>query len=233
MNRICITAIGLAVAVTRSAPCQDDSRQQHVYRRATLKSRAVEAKAQGKREVTLGVPSDIPQIVTSLDHALANFLVVVGTPIATQTVVEHDADIVTWHKFHIDTILSNRPHHQSAVTLDILSDEMKPAPLLPISKDEIAVLRPGGTLVVDGVTITARDPRFPPFVVSKTYLLFLYNSPDGLAYVGMEAAGAFEIENDKLLPLGPDDHPVVRDMKYMYGNSLSRAREAIEGHVEK
>jgi len=238
MKPIYTAAIGagllfIASSAMRPALFQEGSKRQGGYHGATLKSRASEAKAQGKHEVTVGVPSDIPQIVPSLDHALANFLVIVGRPIATQIVVEHDADIVTWYKFHIDTILSNRPHHLSQITLDILSDEMRPTQLLPIAKDEIVVIRPGGTLIVDGVTINARNPHFPPFDTSKTYLLFLYNSTDGLAYAGMEAAGTFEIDDDKLLPLGRDDHPVVQDMKNLYGNSLSRAREAIEGRVEK
>ena len=238
MKPIYTAAIGaglllIASSAMRPAQLQEDSTRQHVYRGATLKSRAVEAKAQGKRQVIVGVPSDIPQIVPSLDHALANFLVIVGRPIAMQTVVEHDADIVTWYKFHIACTLSNRPHRLSLVTLDVLSDEMKPTELLPIAKDEIVVIRRGGTLIVDGVTITARNPHFPPFDTSKAYLLFLYNSPDGLAYVGMEAAGTFEIENDTLLPFGLDDHPVVQDMKNLYGNSLNRAQQSIQGRNAK
>lgn len=221
----------IASSAMRPASLQEASSRQGGYRPPTLQSRAAEAKAQGKREVTIGVPSGMPQIIPSLDHALANFLVIVGRPIATQTVVEHGADIVTWHKFHIATTLSNRPHRLSQVTLDVLSDEMKPTELLPIAKDEIVVLRPGGTLIVDGVTINARNPHFPLFDTSKTYLVFLYNSSDALSYVGMEAAGTFEISNDKLLPLGRDDHPVVQDMKNLYGNSLNRAREGIQGRV--
>jgi hypothetical protein len=232
------TVIGLAILfiaslAIRSAPFQEDSRQPHVYRGTTLKSRAVEAKAQGKYEVTVGVPSDIPQNVPSLDHALANFTVVIGRVIATQTVVEHGADIITWYKFRITATLSRRPPGIERLTLGELSEEMNPSQLLPISKDEIVVLRPGGTLVVDGVGITARSPVFPPFVTSQSYLLFLNDSSDRLAYVAMEAAGAFEIENGKLVPFGSNDHPVVQDMKNLYDNSLNRVQKAVQGRASK
>jgi hypothetical protein len=110
---------------------------------------------------------------------------------------------------------------------------MKPAKLLPISKDEIVVLRPGGTVVVDGVTINQLDRQFPPFDTSKSYLLFLNESSDRLAYVGMEAAGTFEIDNGKLRAFGPGDHPVVQDMKNLYGNSLSRAQKSMQGSAFK
>jgi hypothetical protein len=114
------------------------------------------------------------------------------------------------------------------VTLDILPDEVKPTQLLPIAKDEIVVIRSGGTVIVDGVTINARDPHFPLFDTTKTYLLFLHTSADGIAYVGMEAAGTFEVNNDKLVPFGPADHPVVGDVKNLYDNSLNRMQRALQ-----
>jgi hypothetical protein len=76
MKLLC-SAFGIASlfssSVAQSAPFQEDARQQQVYRGVTLKSRAAEAKAQGKNELTIGVPSDIPQHVPTLDHALANY----------------------------------------------------------------------------------------------------------------------------------------------------------------
>jgi hypothetical protein len=223
-------AIGLALFLTSCASRRTAPDERHPYRGVTLKSRAAEANAQGRHDVTLsfGGGDELPQIVRSLDDALAKFKVVIGSPIATQTVAEYGVEITTWYKFHISTAVSDRSPQGPSLTLSDLSDEVKPTKLLPIAKDEIVVLSRGGTVVVDGVTITEHHAPYPTFAASKTYLLFLENSPDNLAYIGMEGAGAFEIDHGKLVHLGTGNNRAVADVENLYDNSLTRLLKAIQ-----
>jgi hypothetical protein len=91
--------IGLALFLTSCASRRSAPEERHPYRGVTLKSRAAEANTQRIHGVSLrfGGGDELPQIVRSLDDALAKFKVIIGSPTGTQTVAEYGVDITTWY----------------------------------------------------------------------------------------------------------------------------------------
>lgn len=68
----------------------------------------------------------------------------------------------------------------------------------------LVVRRPGGKVSIEGGTVIARDPDFPPFQVGEEYLLFLDRGADGALAVSHGAQGAFKIESAKVTQVSSD-----------------------------
>src|SRR5205085_2035376 len=98
---------------------------------------------------------------------------VLAVPIAKETVVERDVTMSTWYKVLITERLSPRAPAPIVSPLDAIDPSLRPKTLLPLAENEILVSKPGGSLEMDGVTVTAADPEFPDPLLNHTYLMLL------------------------------------------------------------
>ena len=67
-----------------------------------------------------------------------------------------------------------------------------------VERTIITVRKPGGIVAVDGGTISARDPEFPPFAVAEEYVVFLKATTSGYFEVRFGGQGAFKVEQGKV-----------------------------------
>lgn len=185
------------------------------------------AKAEGRTEVDLGTWVGIPPEISSADEALSAYTTVVVQPIAGKTYVEQKARLVTWYKVRILDIFGRASFsRQSPAGLSTLPADIMPTDLLPLAPDELLILQPGGTTAIDGITVSSRVKEFPPFSVLSRYICFLDMDPGGQwATVPMLGAGAFEIVGESIRAVGNPDHPVVRELRSRFDNSLRSFRD--------
>lgn len=69
---------------------------------------------------------------------------------------------------------------------------------LNVEGTTITIRRPGGKLVLEEGTVTARDPEFPAFQGGEEYLLFLKPTNEGFYEVRFGGQGAFKVEQGKV-----------------------------------
>jgi hypothetical protein len=62
---------------------------------------------------------------------------------------------------------------------------------------EITIVRPGGSVILEGHQVQASEPDFPDFELGAEYVLFLKGTRDGYAVVG-GAQGAFALETEQV-----------------------------------
>jgi len=101
--------------------------------------------------------------------------------------------------------------------------------LLPVKEDEVLIPQPGGTLVIDGITLIQESDHTVSFLPSQEYLLFLSKRFSGRANViEMGPFGMFLImSGDVLVPAFDRTSPLTRDIEMLHGNSLSRLKASI------
>ena len=167
-------------------------------------------------------------MVRSAAEALAGFTVIVGIPIAKETQLDPaTGSLSTWYKFQVLDRLTKRTPAPLAPRLDKLLDWQRPKTLLPVNEDEVVIGKIGGSLVIDGVTVTASELDFPDPLMGHTYLMFISESDDRLAIFEMGAAGVYEVIGDQLSPMGAKKHPVVTEIKNLYQNSLGTLNSGV------
>lgn len=174
-----------------------------------LSRRASDAKAKGQKSVALSVGIEFLPDVPSLSSAIEQHTVVLSQLISQQAVIEDDIRLITWYKFKILEELSGRPSSAITHNLDQIDQNILPNRLLPLSEnDEFLVVLAGGTVVIDGVTLTSWHAGSSPFVESQKYLLFLTFSPDRkVAMIPLLANGVFRINNEGVLrTIAESDH---------------------------
>jgi hypothetical protein len=194
----------------------------------TLLRLAGEAKLAGKRQATIGANHGMPLFVRDLAEAVASSTIIVGEPIAAQTVVEHGSSISTWYKFKISETIAQNPSPVGPKLSD-LSTEMAPSGLLPIADDEIVGLKNGGRIRLNDVEIVSNNKTFPDFIMNGRYVLFLAASADRLAYMPLAENGAFQLSaSGQLLPVGQSDHAVAAGVRDRFANSIEYFRSGLK-----
>jgi hypothetical protein len=131
--------------------------------------RVQQAKAKGETKVGL-VELCYMADEGKLDQALQYTTIVTAVPVASAVQVEPDT-ILTWHKFKVSSDLSEA----KTCGLPCNPAPNPPLSLLPLAHDEIAIPFEGGTVEVDGVTVTV-SARRPNFRNDEEYTLFLDGS---------------------------------------------------------
>jgi len=100
----------------------------------------------------------------------------------TAALTEDESFVFTDYTASVEEILRNNPTQ----TLQVSS--------------QVIVTRPGGSLVLDGVKISARMEQFREFVVPRRYLLYLRFVPSTNSYVA-SGSKSFELREMKYFPL--------------------------------
>lgn len=194
-------------------------------RAATLAERVQEAKREGKKRVIFPAPIGIPADVKSLSQAFDYYQVLVAQPIAQESYPQGDEDIITWHKFKIVENLSRaNSYHTSHEELEQILPKNISLPKL--QDDEVVVPQAGGILNIDGVTLIQEVDEFPLLSAHQKYLLFLSKDPsEKIGKMELGPYGVFTISrNNSLDPLIQQEHPLDRDIRQFYGQSLTRLK---------
>jgi hypothetical protein len=220
MTRWALLLAGAAVVVPPAAAQQGNP--------GSLRLLAEQARARGVRQVDLGTILGCPPDVSSLTDAVRHYDLFVLQPIAAETVLENDRNLMTWYKARILKKVSNSPSSPLAPILAELPPRVLPHDV-PANNQQILVIQNGGTITIDGVVITQRVVDFPALIPGKEYLCVLAISRDArVAIVPLGGQGVFEITGgDSLRAIGSIPHPLTKDVKARYGNSLSRITKLV------
>ena len=157
------------------------------------------AKADGVDRVTRLCDSGIPPLDESLDDAARRYSVVIVQALEHYGLIESDKRIGSWWRFQIRSFVSPSRVSSLAPKLAQLPKDFQPTRYLPIPPDEVIVFRRGGTVLLDGVSVTEEDPQFDTFIDGQEYVLFLAQSEDRLASIPLGSDGSYAILNGGLL----------------------------------
>jgi hypothetical protein len=229
---VTIVFLGTMILSFKTTSVSDPQSPDTIYpnERASLLEYVQKAKDEGKKKVVISAPIGIPLDVVSLSDALSKLSLIVVQPVAQKSYAQGEEDIITWIKFKIIEDLSQKEFTTALDNnlTDVLPHEVADA-LLPIGEDEILVPQAGGRLDWDGVTLISETSRFPLLSMDQRYLLFVERSHSGK--IGRTQLGPHSVftisEPGQINPLLPKPHPVSRDIKRYYGDSLNQMKKDI------
>jgi hypothetical protein len=185
---ILITAIALVIGLHKHASV---SRGQSVDP-ATLSGIAVQAQADGQTEIALA-KNLMYEGVDDLNGAISRYTIVDAVPIAKQSYVLDEFNIGTWYKFRLNYWIKQNPQVSCTQCSSNIPDP--PADMLPLNSNEILVLHPGGSQVVNDVTISFTVPEFPDFNLNQRYVLFIdFDSSRQVGSVSVGPPGAYVVD---------------------------------------
>src|SRR5262245_32464918 len=195
---------------------------------ATLAGMAAQAQAQGQSEVDLA--KDISwEGIDDLNTALSRYTVVDAVPIAKQSYVLDEFNIGTWYKFRLNFTIKQNP----LVTCSQCSSNIPdpPAELLPLNANEILVLHPGGSQLINGITVNVNVSEFADFTLNQRYLLFIdFDSARSLATVSVGPPGVYLVDANGRLVHFYDANPedtIGSGLAANYGSNINTLRNAL------
>ena len=221
----------LVLGTTKTIFVSNKQRSDTIYLREldSLAGRAQKAKALGKKRVIFPAPIPIYAHVPALKEALSTFKAVRAQLIKEKSYAMTPDEIVTWYKFAITEVISpddatetSRP--ESDLPFDVVDQD-----LLPVKEDEVLIPQPGGTLVIDGITLVQESDNTVSLIPSQEYLLFLSKRFSGRAgIIEMGPFGIFLIKSgDVLEPVFDRETFLRRDIEMLHGRSLSHLKASI------
>ncbi len=226
---VVLTVVGLGIGtVVLSKRKQQESEREVPPARNQVSWYAEKSKAKGRTNVSLAVPPveyGGSSFETDTDAALSYYSVVIARPEAEKvTVDEAGNSIVTWYKFKIIETLNQKDKPACPECIST-----PPQELTPVGPDEFLASRLGGELVVNGVTVSMKNPAFPPLEAGQNYLLYISKYPNGVADIGAGPDGVFRIsDSGKIEPINRKAHPLKRDVLTRFRSSLSDLRSHIK-----
>jgi len=104
-----------------------------------------------------------------------------------------------------------------------------PADLPPAESDQILAIKHGGSLLWNGVNLTAVDNAFSNLMPGQRYLLILDVDPARkLGEFALGPRGAYIIGSaNGLIAINPEANPYQSDLTNRYGNSLDQLRASL------
>jgi len=183
------------------------------------------AKTRGEKEYVMG-SIGCGMGVATLEETLSNYTIVVAQPIEKKTYAD-TYGLSTWYRFRIIETLSTKTLRVSNHWSSYISS---PANMLPINADEFLMPESGGTLVIDGITVTEYS-NSPQYSLSKRYLLFL--ELDSAKKIGgipwADEVGIFTVDDDGTLQGTDDDSYELKDkLASRFDNSMQRLKVYLE-----
>lgn len=238
---ILLTLVGLVITVGAVSALSSIRRQPSEAKRqepqagaritakhGTLEWHAQRVKAKGRDEVTIPAPMIDYLRVLSLEDAVSRYhlTVAVAQLVGERSFAEDETAISTWYKFKVTDYIARQAPSQCAIcTLQL---EL-PQEFLPLKDDEVLVLKPGGSITIDGVRVRSFEPGFPDFSRSEKYLLFLeLDQSRQIATVPMGPHGAFTIDQKGAAKQVTDKrHPFKDEIEANYGGSVQRLKAQV------
>ena len=196
----------------------------------SLKSRATEAKAAGRCDIAFSTPVDDPVFTAGLLDISSKYSIVIASVAAQETLVGRSR-MFTWYVLQVESyLIRHGPAMPSLKGVDGLPETRRPRTLLPLTgSDTLLIEVPGGSTVIDGVTVSEREPEAQSLLPNKRYVFILDISEDGtMGYLPTGFAGVFAIgaDGEMLSPLSTSENPVTDDVKAKF-NTVSKAKAAL------
>jgi hypothetical protein len=231
---IALICFGVAVATLGVWKVTSATRQQQLAEldaakdKGSLNWRLRKAKIEGTREIFLS-PLRVDYSCGGCDteQLLSNSAVVVMQPVAKKSVVVDSGLVRTWYKFRILENLSGRaiPTCDGCSGADVSSI---PEKLLPTKTDEILLSKQGGTVIIDNVRVTTKDPDYPEFEFSQKYLCPVVLA-NGVAFSNGGPSTVFHLsEGGTLESFNNKGHAFKLDMEGRFRNSLELFRQGLK-----
>jgi hypothetical protein len=203
--------------------------------KGTLAWLAEKTRAEGKSELNL---DDLgPTIfsypdVETLDAAFRRNTVVVAVLLGSAT-INDESTIYTFRKYKLLEHLSVRQKPLSAEAESRWQDVLRtvPASLLPIGPQEFVTEEPGGTVIVNGVKITAPGEGRQSLAENSKYLLFLlFDSQEKMGGSNYGPIAFFAIDSSEIIHGrfrdydSSEKNPLLREILEHTGGRLSKFR---------
>lgn len=168
--------------------------------------------------------------VTGIDEATTAYSVVIAHPVSRKSYVwNSEFQIIgSWYKFAITENLSQRPF---TTCTTCPASPAPPSDLLPLGSNELLIPKFGGSVVVNGVTISSVDETFAEYEMSRSYLLFLkVDASKGVGLTALGPASVFTVSSAGVLSTVAEgaDNSLAQDISNRYGNSLTALRAALK-----
>lgn len=196
----------------------------------SLQSRATEAKAAGRYDIAFSTPVDDPAFTRGLLDISSKYSIVIASVVAQETLVGQNR-MFTWYVLQAESYLTRHgPVMPSLKGVAALPETRRPRTLLPLTgSDTLLIEVPGGSTVIDGVTVSEREAEAQSLLPNKPYVFILDISEDGtIGYLPIGFAGVFAIgaDGEMLSPLSTRENPVTADVKAKF-NTVSKAKTAL------
>lgn len=165
-------------------------------REGAIASLVHDAKRQGRTSVEL--PAVLPEATEGkLLSLLQAYSLVLATPTQVTVVATTDGDnIYTWNTFRISEVLSRNGRS------GFPGCRLERPGSLTLKPDEMAVPAGGGTIVIDGVTVTQSYGTWIPPKPGGAYLFFAVICSDRVAILPLYGRDVFQVNPDgKITPV--------------------------------
>lgn len=111
---------------------------------------------------------------------------------------------------------------------------LKNNPAAPIQPNtRLSVTRPGGTVRLNGLNVSARDEVYRRLDVGSRYLLFLQYVPVAGTYSASDSGGGFELKGNKISKLTEESLPLGLETDDDAGALLANVSQAASGGCDK
>lgn len=191
--------------------------------KGSLAWQATQAKAEGRTSITIATPDELVAGTETLDDAIAHTSLILAKVFATQVV--HDRfTIYTWRKYHVLERLSSQP-----MVREHALPESLPGSLLPIDPGDFVIAAVGGTVDIDGVSITMRDSQVHDPASDKPHLMFLlfFNAASSEARSNYGPEGLFWIDDSDTIHacINAERNPLYSELLDRTDGKLSNLRK--------
>lgn len=227
---VCIVAVILRPVAAQQQATGSDPRSSYVRELDRFRDIAARAKAVSKTSVTYPAPSGPEIEAPSLDVALTHFSTIIVEPYSKQTVM--DAGVLhTWYKCRlIETLsLANETTLPAPQELKDFPLNLQPSGLLPLVVErDILWFENGGSMLVDGVTISTPAKHSPSIDLGSRYLILAaLSSAPTVAIVPLSSKAVFLVTGDRLTSAREEPEVLGLDMEMRHNNSLSNLRDHV------
>jgi hypothetical protein len=187
--------------------------------RGTLVWYARQAIKDRESAISISFPLSTAVAPVTLERALKGTALVVAEPLATAT-THLEREITTWTKYKIvETMASQPPLSEGPAPVGV------PPCLLPINAGEFVLPRPGGTVVIDGVTITEQDPNLHVPPDDQPHLMFvLFKYSGQIAFLNYGTDGLLWMDRSQQLHAVTDGSLLARQVLQRSGGNLPALR---------
>jgi hypothetical protein len=213
--------IGYIKTASKSKPVQESVESE---KRGTLRQQIARAKLRGEPQLTLGGIVATYEQPKSLDNVLTRYSLVVAQLVEHKGYIDEHDSISSWYKFKIIETLSRPATPHSFAFFELPTD------LLPLRDDEILVSRLGGTVPIDGLSVTVQEHEFPEFRKSRKYLLFLLIDPvKKVGSAGLGPAGTLLIKDDDTFEsINERAYSLQNEIQNKYGASFKSLKQGLK-----
>lgn len=106
---------------------------------------------------------------------------------------------------------------------------LKSGPMALETGGQMTVVRPGGTVLIDGKSVSAIDTAYEPLLPGQKYLLFLKLIPKTGAYAALNSQTSFRIRGDKATELTSEALPRALRVAIPADELADQVRDALAG----